>query len=117
MCARASHPRASARLGQAAAVSLTRSTRVPSAALAWNAILSFLSNRNESVAVETKEAHESVGVAPDRKRLTRTLTAAERLLPTYQPPMGILDNDPQQPRPRPPTDQTIIGYLLGPGLM
>ena len=47
-------------------------------------------------------------------RLVRTNSG--RYLPSYQPPMGILDNDPRPPR-RGPTDQSVLGFLLGPGLM
>jgi hypothetical protein len=87
--------------------------------LVWNAVLSFLSNQipsRTSAEVEEPPSSSSQPVPESgEKRLRRSPSG--RFLPSHQPPMGILDNDPQELRNRGPTDQSVIGFLLGPGLM
>ena len=59
-------------------------------------------------------------LSASRRRLSRTISGGGgRLieLPDHLPPMGILDNDPNPPPKMPPSAQSIIGFLLGPGLM
>ena len=117
--------------------------------LAWNAILSFLANRPSFDSNTIESAVESAGVSsaaqaamtrdpaadPTADRVSMGVHAggvgggrwvsrpryspSGRALPDHQPPMGILDNDPDAPPPKPPalSDQRIIGFLLGPGLM
>jgi len=82
--------------------------------LAWNAILSFLANQEIAA-----EAPLRVEAAPeqDASGVVRRTSSGRPYLPDYQPPMGILDNDPNPPPRRGPTDQSVIGFLLGPGLM
>ena len=79
--------------------------------LVWNALLSFLANRH-LLAQPPTDAELKATVYSGM--LVRTKSG--RYLPTHQPPMGILDNDPTLPKSS-PTDQTVLGFLLGPGLM
>jgi hypothetical protein len=104
--------------------------------LCWNAILSFLANRSEhvmevgsvqqdglpaadlpdsGVASEASGGEHLPAAAPGG-RLVRT--ASGRWLPAHQPPMAILDNDPNRAPLRDAfSDQSVLGFLLGPGLM
>lgn len=85
--------------------------------LGWNAILSFLSNQTleQAPAAPVESAKAGVTTKSSRQRLRQTPSG--RYLPDHQPPMSIIDNDGQPPRRQGPTDQSVVGYLLGPGLM
>ncbi len=84
--------------------------------LAWNAILSFLSNR--PTAVDADATAETPEGAERMRRRGLVRTRSGRWLPAHQPPMGILDNDPEPAPPKPAlSDQRLLGFLLGPGLM
>lgn len=88
----------------------SRASRLAAVSLGWNAILSFLTNR---------PSREPVGAPAEAEQRKRGLvrTPSGRWLPTHQPPMGIIDNDPEPAPPKPAlSDQRMIGFLLGPGL-
>ena len=92
--------------------------------LAWNAILSFISNQTTQSStgdLEQRSDHTNAARLPPARAETPAArlrwTPSGRYLPDHQPPMGILDSDPHGSPPRGPTDQSIIGFLLGPGLM
>ena len=103
--------------------------------LCWNAILSFLTNRGDIVAVQQEILpaadlpaldHGSVASATSDGRPPAAAAGGGRLvrtpsgrwLPAHQPPMAILDNDPNRAPLRDAfSDQSVLGFLLGPGLM
>ena len=67
-------------------------------------------------AVRPASAADECDATQPPPRMVRTPSG--RWLPAHQPPMAILDNDANPPPKREAlSDQRIIGFLLGPGLM